>query len=55
MQDAAAVLCTRKDLVKVGRRQLANRPLWAVAIETRFQRGQAALEQALAALLSQNA
>ncbi len=51
-QDATAVLCTRKDLVKIGRKQVANRPLWAVAIETRFPRGQAALEKALAALLA---
>jgi tetraacyldisaccharide 4'-kinase len=41
-EDAAAdiVICTHKDLVKVEREQLGNRPLWAVTVELQFIAGQ---------------
>lgn len=44
---AAAVVCTRKDLVKVQRDEIAGRPLWAVAIELAIGSGREALEQRL--------
>jgi tetraacyldisaccharide 4'-kinase len=49
--DVAAVLCTRKDLVKLGIDQLGRRPLWAVRIGLEFLAGQEALEARLASLL----
>jgi tetraacyldisaccharide 4'-kinase len=36
---AAAILCTRKDLVKLRVDSLGGRPLWAVQIEMQFLRG----------------
>ncbi len=45
--DAQLVLCTQKDLVKVRQDNLGDLPLWAIAIEMRFLRGQEALEQML--------
>ena len=47
----AAVLCTHKDLVKLGIDRLGNCRLWAVSIGLDFTVGQDALEQALARLL----
>ena len=44
---AAMVVCTQKDLVKVPQANLGGVPLWAVAIEMKFQVGQDALEDAL--------
>jgi tetraacyldisaccharide 4'-kinase len=49
--DVAAVLCTRKDLVKLSVDHLGGRPLWAVGVELQFLAGQAALESRLRALL----
>ncbi len=49
--DAAAVVCTHKDLVKLGTDKLGSRPLWAVAIELRFFEGQEAVERRLEQLL----
>lgn len=43
----AMAICTQKDLVKVPQENLGGVPLWAVAIEMKFQAGQHALENAL--------
>jgi tetraacyldisaccharide 4'-kinase len=43
----AAVLCTHKDLVKIGRRELGGLPLRAMAIEVLPQEGLAVLEKHL--------
>ena len=45
--DVDAVLCTGKDLVKLGIPQLGRRPLWAVAIGIEFLAGQAEFEERL--------
>jgi tetraacyldisaccharide 4'-kinase len=49
--DVAAVLCTHKDLVKLGIDRLGNRPLWALTIAFQFQRGQQEVEARLAGLI----
>ncbi len=49
--DAAAVVCTHKDLVKLGTDKLGSRPLWAVTVELRFLGGQEAVERQLKRLL----
>ena len=49
---AAAVLCTHKDLVKIGLDQLGRLPLWAIRVEIDFLAGQDALESRLLALLA---
>ena len=51
--DCDAVLCTHKDLVKVGMHQLGTRPLYALAIGVGFLEGQAALEDKLQQCLEQ--
>ena len=51
----AAVLCTHKDLVKIGLDQLGNLPLWAVRVGIDFLGGQEAVEARLLALLAQTA
>jgi len=48
--DVAAVVCTHKDLVKLGVERLGHRPLWAVTIGIEFLTGQADLEARLAAV-----
>jgi tetraacyldisaccharide 4'-kinase len=48
--DAEAVVCTHKDLVKLGRDNIGCRPLWAVTIALEFLAGQADLEARLARL-----
>ena len=45
-----AVICTRKDLVKIPHDDLAGRPLWALEIELAITTGQAELESLLAPL-----
>ena len=45
--DVEAVLCTHKDLVKIGVERLGTRPLWAVCVEFRFLAGQEDLERRL--------
>ena len=45
--DADLIVCTQKDLVKIQREQLGERPLWALTIEMRFLAGQHQLEHAL--------
>jgi tetraacyldisaccharide 4'-kinase len=50
--DAAAVVCTSKDLVKLGIDRLGSRPLWAVTIVLNFLAGQEAVERRLIELMS---
>jgi tetraacyldisaccharide 4'-kinase len=45
--NASMAICTQKDLVKVSQTNLGGVPLWAVAIEMRFQAGQDEFEKAL--------
>jgi tetraacyldisaccharide 4'-kinase len=45
--DVAAVVCTEKDLVKIGRDRLGIRELWAIRVELEFLAGQAELEDCL--------
>ena len=45
------MLCTHKDLVKLGIDQLGRRPLWAVGTRLEFLAGREALEAALTPLL----
>ena len=49
--DAAAVLCTQKDLVKLEVDRLGGRPLWAVTVGLEFLAGRDALEATLHGLL----
>ncbi len=51
--DAAAVVCTHKDLVKLGVDRLGRRPLWALSIGLEFLAGQPDMETRLGALLPQ--
>ncbi len=48
--DAAAVLCTHKDLVKLGVEQLGGHPLWAVVIGLEILAGEVALAAKLRSL-----
>ena len=50
--DVSAVLCTRKDLVKLSVDNLGGRPLWAVGIELEFLSGQESVETRLRAMLA---
>jgi tetraacyldisaccharide 4'-kinase len=47
MPQATAVICTRKDLVKIPLDQIAGRPLWAVEIELAITRGEEELTNML--------
>ena len=49
--DAAAVVCTRKDLVKIDAQRLGEAPLWALRIGLDFLRGRELLEERLSAIL----
>jgi tetraacyldisaccharide 4'-kinase len=49
--DAELVVCTQKDLVKLQRHELGGVPLWALAIEMKFLRGQEVFEQIVEAVL----
>jgi len=51
--EAGEVLCTRKDLVKLGVTRLGTVPLYAVNVQLRFLTGQISLEAALEAALEQ--
>jgi tetraacyldisaccharide 4'-kinase len=53
--DAVAMLCTHKDLVKIGLDRIGSLPLWAIQVEIEFLAGQEALESRLLALLAQTA
>ena len=46
-----AVVCTRKDLVKIPRTELGGLPLWALEVELNIVRGQFALEEKLCSVL----
>ena len=48
--NAQAAVTTLKDLVKIDRTQIANRPLWAVQISVEFQSGRELLERQLEAV-----
>ncbi|MCS7237973.1 MAG: tetraacyldisaccharide 4'-kinase [Thermoguttaceae bacterium] len=48
--DIKAVICTQKDLVKLGKDFLGKRPLWALVSQIEFLSGQEKLEEKLAAL-----
>ncbi len=50
--DAAAVLLTQKDLVKIPSNELGSVPLWAVEIGCRIEQGDARLTEVLQGLLS---
>ncbi len=50
---ASAAVCTQKDLVKIGQRELGGLPLWALAIEMEFQSGELAMKSALEGVLKQ--
>ena len=50
--DVRAVVCTHKDLVKVGLENLGRRALWAVTVGMAFMSGQSELEAALSPLLA---
>ena len=49
--DVAAVVCTHKDLVKLGVDQLGPCPLWAVTVGLEFLTGQEEMEARLDTLL----
>ncbi len=48
--DPVAVICTRKDLVKIPQDEVGGKPLWALEIQLAMTAGQGELEQALAQL-----
>lgn len=50
-QDVAAVVCTHKDLVKIGLNRLGDRPLWAVAVGIAIRVGQSELEAKLGEII----
>jgi tetraacyldisaccharide 4'-kinase len=50
--DVEHVVCTRKDLVKIPREELAGKRLWAIEIELAIVRGREALEAILAQVAS---
>jgi tetraacyldisaccharide 4'-kinase len=53
-QDIDAVVCTHKDLVKVARKELGNRPLRAVLVGMEFLAGQAEMEKLLGEVMGNN-
>ena len=50
---AVAIVCTHKDLVKIGTNQLEGIPVYAVLIEVEFVSGQSAIERCLDPLTTQ--
>ena len=48
--DVQAILCSHKDLVKLGVDELGGKPLWAVSIGIEFHEGLAAVEARLASV-----
>lgn len=50
--DVAAVVCTEKDLVKIGRDRLGDQALWAIRVGLEFLAGQDELENRLLAVCS---
>jgi tetraacyldisaccharide 4'-kinase len=55
LPQAAAVLCTRKDLVKIPHEEIAGRPLLALEVELAVTRGEPLLVSLLEALLTRRA
>lgn len=49
--DVACLVCTHKDLVKLGSQQLGPKPLWALVVGIEFILGQKELEEQLEAIL----
>jgi tetraacyldisaccharide 4'-kinase len=45
--NAAAIICSQKDLVKIGLSQLGGKPLWALRIAVEFLAGQKSFEERL--------
>lgn len=52
-QCSEQVVCTRKDLVKIGRDTIGGKPLWALEIEMQIASGQADFEGILSGLTAQ--
>jgi len=52
LPDVAAVVCTQKDLVKIGVSQIGRHPLWAMTIALEFRAGQEEMERLLRALIA---
>ncbi len=52
--DVEAVVCTHKDLVKLGVDRLGSRPLWAVCVEFQFLAGQEDVERCLERILAES-
>jgi tetraacyldisaccharide 4'-kinase len=50
--EVAAIVCTQKDLVKIGLDRLGDKPLWAVRVGLEFLTGQSALESKLGEIVS---
>lgn len=50
--DAGAVICTHKDLVKIGLETLGEKPLWALCVEATVNQGQELLEASLRELMA---
>lgn len=53
--DAEAVVCTHKDLVKIGLENLGGKPLWALRVGIEFLSDSAPLERQLQALVEKTA
>jgi len=50
--EVAALVCTHKDLVKIGADRLGSLPVWALYVEFKFLAGQEAVEQRLEQILA---
>lgn len=51
--DSAAIVCTHKDLVKIGLAQLGRKPLWALTIGLKFLSGEAEMEERLRRVIAE--
>jgi tetraacyldisaccharide 4'-kinase len=51
---AEAIICTHKDLVKIGRQELGRLPLYAIIINVEFLNGQATIESKLNLLVERS-
>ncbi len=49
--DVASLVCTHKDLVKLGSQQLGRKPLWALVVAIEFRVGQSEVEKHLETML----
>ena len=52
--DVEMVVCTRKDLVKLTADQIADVPLWAVAVELEYLNGEQEMESAVGKQVAKN-